>query len=353
MGLLGVMLVVVAAGEVSLHVQTGVPCISNERMTTRLRAAGLTVVPPPSRRLAVTASRVDDRLHLRGRRSGTDYERVIPLTGSGCDAVERALVVLIASWSRQLPVVTPPSPVVAAPPPPVLAAPPLPREGLSEPVVEEPAVELLEVPDAEAIAPEEPVAVAEAASRPSSVLQLAQPAPSTERPLVLDLGLFGGGAAGPTSDVVTSGQFLVALGVKRIAAVADVGLQTSRLGEVGFARVQVSTQWASLSGRVRLVPTDRLELEGSLGVRGWRFEAVSNAPAASTVVFGIGGVATLGASLRVAGPIALHARAYGSLRSQSDRFVLANVGPVIELQPWELGMLIGIEVRAVGFHEAQ
>ncbi|HEY1086490.1 MAG TPA: hypothetical protein VGE37_02305 [Archangium sp.] len=170
---------------------------------------------------------------------------------------------------------------------------------------------------------------------------------------MLDLGLFGGGAVGPTSDVVTSGQLLVALGVKRIAAVADVGLQTSRLGEVGFARVQVSTQWASLSGRVRFVPTERLELEGSLGVRGWRFEAVSNSPVASTVVFGIGGVATLGASLRVAGPVALHARAYGSLRSQSDRFVLANVGPVIELQPWELGLLIGIEVRAVGFHEAR
>lgn len=348
----GVILSILAAGEVSLALALDVPCVSQPRVIERLEGAGLTVVASPSRRLAVTVKKVEDRLRVEGVRSGVAFARSIPVATGGCAPVERALVVIITSWSKQLPVV--PVARAASPPEPVAAAAPPTPPPEPEPVAEEGPV-----PEVEALVEVE-VPVVEAPpvlDRPVIVGKplVASPPPREAQAssLVIDAALLGGAAIGPSTSPTMSGQLSLGAGIERIGAVIEAGLQSAHASELNRTRVEVSLQWASVLARVRFRPIDAIQLEASLGPRAWRLSAISTGPDASTNVVVFGGVAALGGSLRIAGPFSVHARWYGSLRSQIDRFVVADVGPVLELQPWETGLLLGVEVRLFGFHEAR
>ncbi|MDP1825869.1 MAG: hypothetical protein Q8L48_21580 [Archangium sp.] len=266
----------------------------------------------------------------------------MPIQQEGCDAVERIVAALITSWARQLPSIDsaetlPPPParpvVVIAPEPEALpepAAPPLPEP------------EPLFLPPSSVDSPRPPR---------NEVSKPVEQAPkSAGSAFTLDLAALGGASVGPTPAVSGLGQLQVGLGFGRLGALLEGGLESGRAGDLGGARVETTSQWVSLSARVRFEPLDRLHFDLALGFRLWRIAALGLGlnGTRSLELAGLGGVLSAGASLRLAGPLFAHLRAFASLRSQGDRFLFEGLGPVLDLRPLTGGLLLGLEVRAFG-----
>lgn len=173
---------------------------------------------------------------------------------------------------------------------------------------------------------------------------------SSANRLALDLSLLGGGAIGPTSAVTGAGQLGASLSFSRFGAALDLGLESQRTGTVEPASVDTSAQWASLSGFLHGAPLERLRLRVGAGLRGWRFAASSAGvlDAQSTQVFSFGGAVWADGSFRVVGPLSLQAALVGAARWRPERFLVTNLGPVLELSPFSATALIGVSIRGLG-----
>ncbi len=108
--------------------------------------------------------------------------------------------------------------------------------------------------------------------------------------------------------------------------------------------------WASLSGFLHGAPLERLRLRVGAGLRGWRFAASSAGvlDAQSTQVFSFGGAVWADGSFRVVGPLSLQAALVGAARWRPERFLVTNLGPVLELSPFSATALIGVSIRGLG-----
>jgi hypothetical protein len=357
MVLAGILIALIGASEVSVVVAPGVPCVEQKRLVSQLESAGLRVVHGVSERLAVTIRLEHQQVMVRATRRGAPFERAVPAQPDACAGVERVVAALITSWSLQLP-----SPEVTehrrAPPVAVpTTVPPLPPE----PAAETPP-EVLPVQ----VHPDEPVQ-APPTRRPlhagPSAPELPERPPEVASPLAkspeqstsvwtLDVAALGGGSLGPTPTPSGVGQLNVALSLGRFGALLEGGLESVRSATSTLAptRVESSAQWLSLSGRVRFEPHVRLTLDLALGFRLWRIAAQSfNAVDARPIeLLGLGGVLSAGLSFRVAGPVSVQLRGFTSVRSSRPRFLIDGLGPVLTLDPWEGGLLLGLEVRLFG-----
>ena len=327
------------AGEVSLSVAPNVACVEQSRLVSRLEAAGLRVTSVPSRRLAVSVRRDRDQVLVRATRQGLPFERALPAQAEDCEAVERVLAALIASWSQQLPSVVETKPPAIQPRTEKMTAP--------SPVAPEPEpVRDVEVPPQ----PEPPPARREPLQVPVAEVtqQLVSPPPPSTLPLTLEIAALGGGGLGPTAAVAGIGQLQVGVFVGRVGALMEGGLETTRSASSSSgARVESNTQWLSLSGRLSFTPADRLRLDLALGFRLWRITAqgLNTFDPQSLELLGLGGVLSGGASFQLIGPLALHLRAFASLRATRPRFLINGFGPVLTLDPVEAGLLLGVELR--------
>ncbi len=222
---------------------------------------------------------------------------------------------------------------------------PAPETALVVPVPEEPTPSPepeVQVPPEEPPPPPQPLATVQV-TQPSPP----QPARTTTWPMTLTVGALGGGGYGPTSTIAPLGQLQVAFSIGRLGALLEGGLQTTRAAEVASIRVETTTQWLSLSPRVHFNPHERLQLDVALGLRLWNIGAQSsNATLSKHLdVFAWGGVLSAGASYRVVGPMSVTLRGFGSVRNSRARFVIDGVGPILDLEPWEAGLMLGVEFR--------
>lgn len=358
MELAAIVIALFGASEVSVAVLPGSICIDRARLTSRLTALNLQVVDGTSQRLAVTIRPTPEGVRVFGARAGAAFERTVPAEVDACAAVERVVTALIASWSLQLP-----SPEVAETraPQPAARAPQRVRPVIEVPEKHEPAVEA---------AP--PVVAAEVVSTPaptptpdpapirvvfSALPRVALPEPSDSAPeppsawpLSLDFAALVGGSYGPTSDLTAVGQLHAALSFGRLGLLLEGGFQSARSAEQNAIRIESTMQWLSLSGRTHFNPHPRLRLDLAVGFRVWRIAAqsINAATPKSLDLAAFGWVASAGASFRIFGPVALQLRAFGSLRNNHPRFVIDGAGPTLDLQPWEGGLILGLEFRVFG-----
>ncbi len=190
-----------------------------------------------------------------------------------------------------------------------------------------------------------------AAGWPSSAGGRAPPplGPLRDEP-ALELALLGGVGLGPTSAAAPLGGLHAGLWLGRWGLLLEGGLEGAREATQAPARVWAARQWLSLSARVAFRPLDAVTLDLAAGARGWRIAAGSSGVdgARETALFTAGGVVSAGASWRLAGPIALHARLFGALRGQAETFVIDDLGPVLTLQPFEAGLTLGLVARFGG-----
>lgn len=341
-----VLIALLGAGEVSLTVAPGVSCVEPSRLVSRLEAAGLRVTARPSGRLAVSVRREQDHVLVRATWQGAPFERSLPAQPEDCEAIERVLAALIASWSQQLPTVVEPKP------PPLQVK--VPKVTAPVPVPSEPEPEAEPVRIVEAPPQPEPSAVPRQPFRVPAVevaAPLVSPPASSTLPFTLDAAALGGGGLGPTAAVAGLGQLQVGFLVGRLGALLEGGLESSRSGSTASgARVESNTQWLSLSARLGFRPAQRLRLDLALGFRLWRITAqgLNTFDAQSLELLGLGGVLSGGASFQLIGPLALHLRAFASLRATRPRFLINGFGPVLTLDPFEAGLLLGLELRSGG-----
>lgn len=355
MALVGILIALIGASEVSVVVAPGVPCVEQRRLATQLGSAGLRVVKGISERLAVSIQIEHEQVMVRATRRGTPFERAVPAQHDACAGVERVVAALITSWSLQLP----PAEVIEPEPRrvPMLGAP-----SSLPPVTPEPAVETPPEPLLAQVQANELVQVPPA-RRPlrsgPSVSELRQPPPEVSSPLAkpqpsasawtFDVAALGGGSLGPTPSLSGVGQLNVGLSFGFLGALLEGGIESVRSATSAVAptRVESSAQWLSLSGRVRFELHARLRLDLALGFRLWRITAQSfNAVDPKSIeLSGLGGVLSAGLSFRVAGPVSLQLRGFTSVRSSRPRFMIDGLGPVLILDPWEGGLLLGLEVR--------
>ncbi|MBL8912462.1 MAG: hypothetical protein JNM17_17350, partial [Archangium sp.] len=163
-----------------------------------------------------------------------------------------------------------------------------------------------------------------------------------------EIAALGGTALGPTASFTGRGQASVALAFTRFGVSLDVGLESARTRTVAPVTVTSTSQWASLNGLIHFRPLDRLRLSLSLGVRLWRIAAeTTGADAnATTALASFGGVAATTATIRLIGPLSAQLSLYASSRWRAERFNVSNLGPVLELLPWEGGLLGGLVLEA-------
>lgn len=339
-----VLIALLGAGEVSLTVAPGVSCVERPRLVSRLEAAGLRVIAAPSGRLAVSVRRELDHVLVRATGQGAPFERSLPTQPEDCDAIERVLAALIASWSQQLPTVA-----ETKPPPLQVKVPKVTAPALVPPEPELEPEHIVEAPPQpqQAPAPRQPLPVPAAEVTASLV---SSPA-STTLPFTLEAAALGGGGLGPTAAVAGLGQVQVGFFVGRVGALLEGGLETTRSASSSSgARVESNTQWFSLSGRFSFTPAKRLRLDLALGFRLWRITAqgLNTFDAQSLELRGLGGVLSGGVSFQLIGPLALHLRAFASLRATRPRFLINGFGPVLTLDPFEAGLLLGLELRLGG-----
>jgi hypothetical protein len=165
--------------------------------------------------------------------------------------------------------------------------------------------------------------------------------------MTLDVGALGGGGYGPTSVIAPFGQLQVAFSIGYIGALLEGGFQAARSAEFESIHVDTSTQWLSLSPRLRFNPHERIQLDVAAGLRVWRITAESSnlTRSESTAFAGVGGVLSAGASFKVIGPMSVVLRGFGSVRGSRPRFLVDGIGEVLVLGAWEAGLMLGVEFR--------
>jgi len=163
---------------------------------------------------------------------------------------------------------------------------------------------------------------------------------------LVGVGVLGGIASGTTTDVLPQG--LLSLDVTRgwFGVALDVGLSSNVSRQVSPGTVNSSWQWLSLSARAAWSPLQRVSLEAQLGLRGHRIVAVASGYAETKPeqqLSSIGAVGSVGASVRILGPVGLTLRATGVLKPP-ERFTIDNLGAVLDLGSLEGGVHAGVVV---------
>jgi hypothetical protein len=123
----------------------------------------------------------------------------------------------------------------------------------------------------------------------------------------------------------------------------DLGLSTTRTGFVSPGSVSASTQWGTVSARLRFMPASRSDLLVFLGARGTHFAAASqNYFKPARADFFIAGAAaaaewrqTLVAGLFVA------LRLEAQVRPGDQVFSVDAVGPVLTVPAWGFSAVLG------------
>ncbi len=323
---------VLAAGSVSIDVEPGTVCVAAPSLSSRLEKAGLRVALDAN--LRVHVQRDGSRLEVRGRRNGRELQRAFVVRLESCSSAEQLVATLVLAWAQELP--APPRVVTVTPPP---AEPP---------------------PRADPPPPEEPVAVVEAVPEEAArkVLRPAEPykpevaPPPPELPSYLPeffsshAALFGGFGAGPTSDVAFTGQGEITAMFGRFGAAFDGGFETTRSASRPVP-IQSSQAWLSLSAAAVVTLDERLNLHFALGARVWMITThaglADNARGVSLAM--PGGVAAAGLSFFLLGPVRLHVRGYFAMRVRAENFEITNYGTALTLQPWQGGLLLGLDWR--------
>ncbi len=165
--------------------------------------------------------------------------------------------------------------------------------------------------------------------------------------------MLGGGAIGPTPEVTPGGTVRIGASYGRFGAVLDAALEAERTKAIEAGTVYVTRQWLGLSGRVHFLPLERLLLDLTLGVRGFRLELGGRGyPDARSPEerFDFGGALTAGARLRLFGPLWLEGRAVTGLRTQNPALELADPATgdrrtLLVVAPWDLGLYLGLGGR--------
>lgn len=165
--------------------------------------------------------------------------------------------------------------------------------------------------------------------------------------LRLGLSVLGGVSSGTTADVLPQGLLSFDLVWRWLGVAVDLGLSGGVKQTVAPGEIVASWQWLSLSGRAVWSPTERLLLDLQLGARAHRLVASAtgftmNEPAQS--LFSVGGVGSVGASLRLLGPFGVVVRATGVLKPP-ERFVITNVPQALDFGPLEGAVHAGLFAR--------
>jgi hypothetical protein len=160
-------------------------------------------------------------------------------------------------------------------------------------------------------------------------------------------GLFGGIASGSTSDVLPQGLLSLDATWRWLGVALDVGLSGALSRQVAPGSVSASWQWLSLSARAAWPVTRRLLLDVQVGARVHRLSA--SAAGFSQVeppqaLLSVGGVASVGASFTLVGPVGVSLRGSGALRPP-ERFVITDLGPVLDLGAFEGAVFAGVVTR--------
>lgn len=354
MSVLASLIVVALTGaEVMVTVSPQTPCLEQSQLATKLRAAGVKVVPRAAPVvLVIDVQAAGPDVQVLGRRAERRFERVIP-GEEDCKAVERVVVAMISAWSLVAPQAAVASGAKTASPSAPAApgrtasssAAPSGTAALSAPVSPiEPATQsappAATTSPSRAVSPSEPVAVT---SSPVN----SRPEGDSRLPWRVEVAALGGLGAGPTSTVVASGALSGSFSLGRWGVLLDGGFEGGRQGQVGPVRAQCTTQWLSLAFRVTFEPIERLTLDAALGARGWRFAATATGvDSANDAVHLAGGpLASLGGSWHVVGPLHVHLRSDIAVRTQPVRFTVEPIGPVLVLNPWHVGARLGALVR--------
>jgi hypothetical protein len=264
-----------------------------------------------------------------------------------CASAEQLVATLLIAWSEELNV---PARVVVAPPPPSPAPVPEPEAPAKEP---EPPVIAGPVK-----APVEPIRAVivgtSAREAPGDLKPALEKDPETilaERREWLvssfrsNVMLLGGINSGPTDAVMFTGQLELSARLSHFGLLLDGGLETARVrnGPVPFQSTQ---QWLSVSALAVISPAERIDLQFAAGLRVWRMTGAANVPYVEETAFSApGAVTSVGASIAIWGALRAHVRGYFSLRARVERFELVNYGQVMTLQPWQGGVLLGLDWR--------
>ncbi|MBL8937253.1 MAG: hypothetical protein JNM69_22020 [Archangium sp.] len=163
----------------------------------------------------------------------------------------------------------------------------------------------------------------------------------------LGLSVLGGVSSGTTADVLPQGLLSFDLGWRWLGVAVDIGLSGAVKQAVAPGEVVASWQWLSFSGRAVWSPTERLLLDVQLGARAHRLVASAtgftmNEPAQS--LLSVGGVGSVGASLRLLGPFGVVMRATGVLKPP-ERFVITNVPQSLDFGALEGAVHAGLFAR--------
>ncbi|MDP3235576.1 MAG: hypothetical protein Q8N26_22520 [Myxococcales bacterium] len=170
----------------------------------------------------------------------------------------------------------------------------------------------------------------------------------TDAPLwSFGVGLLGGIASGTTTDIVPQGLLSVDVSRGWFGAALDVGLSGDVSRQVPPGAVSSSWQWLSLSARAVWEPLRRVWLDAQVGVRAHRIVAVATGYAETKPeqqLLSLGAVGSVGASVRIVGPVGLTVRASGVVKPP-ERFTIDNLGAVLDLGTLEGGVHAGVVVR--------
>ena len=161
------------------------------------------------------------------------------------------------------------------------------------------------------------------------------------------VGLLGGIASGTTTDIVPQGLLSVDVSRGWFGVALDVGLSGDVSRQVPPGAVSSSWQWLSLSARAVWEPLRRVSLDAQVGVRAHRIVAVATGYAETKPeqqLLSLGAVGSVGASVRIVGPVGLTVRASGVVKPP-ERFTIDNLGAVLDLGSLEGGVHAGVVVR--------
>ncbi len=172
------------------------------------------------------------------------------------------------------------------------------------------------------------------------------------RTWTLDVALLGGATIGPTTDLAPFGTLRAGLSIHRWGVVLDGAFEGERSRRVDPGTAYASRQWLGLSGRVTFAPLDTLNLDLTLGVRGFRVVVGGRGfvDASEDVKLDLGGALTGGARVTLFGPLALEARAHAALRGNANALKLADQTTgeqttVLTISPWDVGLSLGLCAR--------
>lgn len=164
---------------------------------------------------------------------------------------------------------------------------------------------------------------------------------------LLDVAVLGGGTLDAAAQATGVGSVTVRGAWKRWGLLLDAGLESTRTASRDVVIATADSQWLSVSFSVGFEPISRLTLDVALGLRGWRTAAWAAGVTTrdDKVALSWGGLVSAGLGWRLTGPVFLHARAFGSLRSTIVRFNVEPLGTVLELNPLNFGLLAGVQWR--------